>query len=339
MAISSFKSGVASTPAVSAASAPTEPIPIAVAAANTYYSLSKSLPSGTYTMEKPTTAEDLLFIFFDADGVIIYENTLDAGVESSIQFVMPAQSEKILIKSSAAINLTLTYIGDALLPEASTSIVTVSSSQQVTLTKETIVVALGGGGNGRSTNAGNSVYPGAGSGYMTIGRLAPGTYSAVVGAATSATSIGSISAAGNQGESSGGSGGGSWGIWSNSGNQRTGSGGYKGNAGGGTDGDPGNGTGVVPENYLISASFINSAELGLANSGGVGSNGNAGTGGGGVYAGGGGGWRPGYPANKGYNGGNANGWGGGGGAAVGYGNAAYTGGSGYQGVIWYREID
>jgi len=179
LAVSNFKkSSTSSTPA---ASIPAADIPVSIPTANTFFTIVRPLPSGTYTISKPTTSNSLAYYFLEENGSVIHGDTLENGTQSA-QFFLSSQSDSIVVKSDAVINVTLAYVGGLTTQNSiSDTIVTISSSQEVTLTKKAAVIALGGGGNSSSFPAGVYQAPGAGSGYLEFGLLGPGTYNAVIG--------------------------------------------------------------------------------------------------------------------------------------------------------------
>jgi hypothetical protein len=200
---------------------------------------------------------------------------------------------------------------------------TITSTQLVTLANTVDVLVFGGGGAGRGVT-GNQDAGGGGSGYLSTGTVAAGTYTAIIGAggagsrggagsAGGASSISGVSAAGglspasaNGNGADGGSGGGGFG---GSYESRI-PGGF--NGGDGSDGNytGGSGSGVQSSTTII-AEFITSAANGL------------------FYGGGEGGYGPG-----GSNGINATQFAGGGGGASKYLSNSYAGGNGFAGVIY-----
>lgn len=99
---------------------------------------------------------------------------------------------------------------------SSITVTTITTTQSVTLTQDTLVACIGGGGGGGGTNDTVSAHsPGAGgggSGFVDFGILSAGTYTATIGAGGSGgaaganngatggtTSIGTVSAAGGNG--------------------------------------------------------------------------------------------------------------------------------------------
>jgi hypothetical protein len=229
---------------------------------------STSTPSVGYKVYDDTLAQTQSGNFLD---------TLEITAQNNSEIILYLSSTETVIILAFTHNNTvvsLEYFAPGEL--SSFTVVKTLSSQSLTFTSNTKVVALGGGGGGGGSHYGNTSYRagGGGSGYFAIGNLSAGTYSATIGqggnggnghedtgnnTATNGGSGGTTSIGGINGSGGGGgyasnsSGAGGAGGSGGGGNSSWEQGGFDGSSGGGTNG--GTGSGIAAPGYIGQASI------------------------------------------------------------------------------------
>ena len=301
------------------------------------YKRSVYLQPGVYVV---TSNTGLLYIaFYDAAG-----NVLASGGTGT--YTINEYVSTIAFESNTTMSVTLTYSRSFSTDQITGTVVSYTTTQNITNNNRAQVLIMGGGGGGASGAAPFRGGSGGGSGTINATQvfIGPGTYPIVIGAGgpggigspgggggTTIFNTNLIAPGGNGGTrgtpagqgfaGSGGSGGGGGGSFvppaTNYGYLQTGSGGGA-NGGSGGGNFAGAGSGVALKSRFATAGSGGSAGPGAAG------------GGGGLYAGGGGGSVTPTAAA----GGNATGFGGGGGGAT---SNSGTGGSGQPGVVYLLE--
>jgi len=256
------------------------------------------IPAESFIKIEETLSSGLTYEFGFPDGTMdVY--LLDSGgnIEESFTgnttVTLTTDIEEILIKNdngdSRYFKRSNPVVEDF---TADVDVIQITSTQSVTLTKTYDAILIGGGGAGGGTsdtlgpNGGGSGGGGGGSGYLTIGTVTPGTYTATVGAGAPETATGSfngtdggttsiagLTAAGGQGGTSGaqtvagdggdgGSGGGGGGSRTSDSSTQNAPGGINGNDGedgeGTNPGVGGSGSGFDPNPNLLLTIFENS---------------------------------------------------------------------------------
>jgi hypothetical protein len=246
---------------------------------------STSTPSVGYKVYDNTLAQTQSGNFLD---------TLETTAQNNSEIILYLSSTETVIILAFTHNNTVVSLEYFAPGELSNfTVVKTLSSQSLTFTSNTKVVALGGGGGGGGSHYGNTAYRagGGGSGYFALGNLPAGTYSVTIGqggiggnghedtgnnTATNGTSggttsIGGINASGgNGGYASNLSGDGGDGGSGGAGNASSAQGGFNGSDGGGAN--YGAGSGIEAPGYIgeVSVSRGGSNPAGFYNGGGSG---------------------------------------------------------------------